>query len=66
MPRATRATRIVYIYLLKMQLAACFKHLPDSVGTQIMSLKVHAVSKNALTLKVLVATIDALGHFETG
>ena len=51
-------TPIVYIYLLKMQLAACFKqdtrykifscvqlHIPDNVGRQIMSLNVHIVSK---------------------
>ena len=45
MPRAIMATLMVYIYLLKMQFAVCFKHLPDSVDTQIRNLTVHTVSK---------------------
>ena len=50
-----------------MQLAACFKQVLDRVGTQIQ-LKFHAPNKEVLnfylayylTLKVLVATINAL------
>ena len=40
----TQSWKLLFAYC-KMQLSACFKHLADNVGTPIMSLNVHAVSK---------------------
>ena len=43
-----------------------YLYLGSLIATVITLLLLKTRTPNILTLKVLVATIDALGHFETG
>ena len=57
-------TRIVYIYLLKMQLAACFKYLSDNVGMQITNLNVHRVIKKVKNVSLLYCLREFIVMFK--